>query len=250
MIEAAATPLERVLPEPLGRFVANLHRAHGVDVRLGTGIDGVVAGGSGQVEAVRLSDGSTLEAEVVVVGIGAAPAVDWLAGSGLDVLPPTKGGGVRCDATLLAAPGIVAAGDIAAWPNPRFGGELMRVEHWENAVGQGAHAGRRLLAELPGLSGLPGLPGSQDRPPEPFDSVPWFWSDQYDAKIQMVGRASAGDEVVVVDGGLDEDRFVALLRRGAQCRAVVGVNRAKPVMQARMRLAEALDWQPVVDLFA
>ena len=241
MVEAAPVPLQRVLPGTIGAFVADLHRSHGVDVRLGVGIDSLVAGDDGRVRAVRLADGSEVEASVVVVGIGAAPALGWLDGSGLDLLSPGEGGGVRCDATMLAAPGIVAAGDVAAWPNPHFGGEMMRVEHWENAIDQGTHAGRRLLTELDADQG--------DGPIDPFSSVPWFWSDQYDAKIQMVGRAGPGDEAVVVDGSIGEGRFVALFRRDGQCRAALGVNRPRLVMQARMKLAESLDWAPVAALF-
>ncbi|MCP4436973.1 MAG: FAD-dependent oxidoreductase [Actinomycetia bacterium] len=241
MIEAAPVPLQRALPGDIGMFVADLHRDHGVDVRLGVGIESIESDDDGAVKAVLLADGTELEASVVVVGIGAAVQTGWLEGSGLDVRSPADGGGVLCDATMLAAPGIVAAGDVAAWPNPHFGGEVMRVEHWENAIDQGTHAGRRLTAELGG-----GASG----PIDPFASVPWFWTDQYDAKIQMVGRASPEDEVVVVDGSPAERRFVALFRRGDQCRAALGVNRARLVVQARMKLAESLDWYSVMELFS
>lgn len=240
MVEAAEVPLQRALPGDIGSFVADLHRDNGVDVRLGVGIDSITAGDDGRVRSVELADGTSLEAAVVVVGIGAAPRTEWLEGSGLTLRPASDGGGVLCDSTMLAAPGVVAAGDIAAWPNQHFGGEVMRVEHWENAIDQGTHAGRRLLAELgEGQSG----------PIDPFDSVPWFWTDQFDAKIQMVGRAGPDDEVVVVDGSPEERRFVALFRRGDQCRAALGVNRARLVVQARMRLAESLEWDSVASLF-
>ncbi len=182
---------------------------------------------------VALADGSEVEADVVVVGIGVAPSVEWLEGSGL-----TLDDGIRCDETCLAAPGIVAAGDVASWPNRRFG-EVMRVEQWENAIEQGEHAAHRLLAELAGVeSGAP------------FAPVPWFWSDQYDRKIQMAGRAAASDEVVVVEGDLAERRFVVLFRRGDRCSAVLGVNRPRHVMQARMAMVESLDWEPVAAVFA
>jgi 3-phenylpropionate/trans-cinnamate dioxygenase ferredoxin reductase subunit len=240
MVEAAEVPLQRALPGDIGSFVADLHRDHGVDVRLGVGIESLRAGEDGAVRSVELADGSSIEAGVVVVGIGAEPQTAWLEGSGVEVRAPGDGGGVLCDSTMLAAPGIVAAGDIAAWPNARYGGEVMRVEHWENAVDQGTHAGRRMLAELD---------EGQSGPMDPFDSVPWFWTDQYDAKIQMVGRAGPEDEVVVVDGSPAERRFVALFRRGDQCRAALGVNRARLVVQARMRLAESLDWDSVASAF-
>ncbi len=231
MIEAAPLPLGRVLPGDVGRFVADLHRDEGVDVRLGCGVDGLSADSNGSVCGVQLADGTTIDADVVVVGIGVTPSVGWLEGSGLAI-----DNGVLCDSTMLAAPGVVAAGDIARWPNPHFG-EEMRVEHWENAVEQGGHAGRRLLADLAG------------EPGEPFAPVPWFWSDQFDRKIQLAGRPSAGDEFVLVDGTVEERRFAALFRRGDRCTAVLGVNRPRHVMQARMKLAETLDWSTVAAVF-
>ncbi len=240
MLEAAPVPLERVLPGGVGGFLAELHRGRGVEVRLGTPIESFETAADGSLVAVRLADGSRVGADLVVVGIGAAPNVSWLEGSGLDLLDPSSGGGVLCDETLLASPGVVAAGDVAAWPNPHFGGEVMRVEHWENAIESGTHAGRRLLAEL------------ADADPsevEPFASVPWFWSDQYDSKIQMVGRCGPEDTPVVVDGDLDSDRFVVLFRRGDLCTAALGVSRPRLVMQARMKMADSLDWDGVAALF-
>ena len=233
MIEAAAVPLGRVLPGEIGGFIADLHRDEGVDVRLGVGVDGLQAGADGRVAAVRMADGGVVDADVVVVGIGVVPCTDWLEGSGL-----TLDDGVRCDQTCLAAPGIVAAGDVASWPNPRFD-QVMRVEQWENAIEQGEHAAKRLLAEL-GAGESPGA----------FAPIPWFWSDQYDRKLQMAGRPSGEDELVLVEGSVEERRFVALFRRGDRASAVLGVNRPRHVMQARMKMAESLDWDGVAGLFS
>jgi NADPH-dependent 2,4-dienoyl-CoA reductase/sulfur reductase-like enzyme len=233
MVEAAPVPLGRVLPGDLGRFVADVHRSHGVDVRLGVGVDRLETGDDGRVAAVVLADGARIDAEVVVVGIGVVPSVGWLEGSGL-----TLDDGVRCDETCLAAPGIVAAGDVASWPNPRFG-QVMRVEQWENAIEQGEHAAKRLLAEL-GLAEQPG----------PFAPIPWFWSDQYDRKLQLAGRPSGDDGLHLVEGTLDDERFVALFRRDDRCTGVLGVNRPRHVMQVRMKMAESLDWAPIAALFA
>ena len=229
LIEAAPAPMVRVLPEAVGTFVADLHRVHGVDVRLGVGVDGLVADG-GRVRGVSLADGSVVDASVVVIGIGVVPDVAWLEGSGVPV-----GNGVTCDQTCLAAPGVVAAGDVAEWFNPHFG-ERMRVEQWEHAIEQGAAAGRRLLAA--------------DDDPAPFVSVPWFWSDQYDRKLQMAGRPAATDEVHVLNGSFEEQRFVVAFRRGDLCTGVLGVNRPRHVVQARMRLAESLDWVPIEELLS
>jgi 3-phenylpropionate/trans-cinnamate dioxygenase ferredoxin reductase subunit len=223
MIEAAPVPLGRVLPGTIGGFITDLHRDHGVEVRLGVGVDGLVDDGAGRVRAVRMADGTEVPAQVVVVGIGVVTNTAWLDGSGLVI-----DNGVVCDETCLAAPGITAAGDVASWLNPHYG-ERMRVEHWEHAIEQGEAAGRRLLAGDPVAV--------------PFLAVPWFWSDPY------AGRPAAGDELVVVDGSVEERRFVAAFRRGDRCTAVLGVNRPRLVIQARMRLNESLDWAPVAELF-
>ncbi len=227
LVEALPWPLQRALPGEIGRFVADLHASEGVDVRLGAGV--AELRGSGRVEQVELSDGSVVDADVVVVGIGVVPNVDWLRSSSL-----VLSNGVRCDETCLAAPGVVAAGDMCEWPNPLYD-ELMRVEHWEHAIEQGSHAARRLLEPAEGGT--------------PFASVPWFWSDQYDRKIQMAGRARHDDEVEIVDGSIEERRFVALFRRGDRCTAVLGVNRPRHVVQLRMAMAEPLPWDDAVGRF-
>jgi len=221
LVEAAPVPLERVLGLELGAWTAEVHRAHGVDVRLGVGVDGLDAGGDGRVARVRLADGSALAADVVVIGVGVRPATDWLVGSGL-----TLDDGIVCDATTLAAPGIVAAGDVARWASPRYG-ELLRIEHWNHAVEMGIHAARRLLADGAG---------------EPFDPIPWFWSDQYDLKLQLAGRSGPDHDVRVVHGAPEEGRFVALFGRDGRLDGAFGVNRAAQLVQWRQRLAEGTSW--------
>ena len=138
VLEALPQPMVRGLGPVLGEACAQLHREHGVDLRLGIGVEGIE--GDGRVERVRLADGSAVDADVVIVGVGVVPVTDWLEGSGL-----TIDNGVVCDETCLAAPGIVAAGDVARWPNPLFDGELMRLEHWTNATEQAVYAAHRLL---------------------------------------------------------------------------------------------------------
>ncbi len=211
MIESLPQPLSRVLGDEMGAVCADLHREHGVDLRTGVGVEAIE--GEGRVERVRLSDGTVIEADVVVVGIGVVPNTEWLEGSGLRI-----DDGVVCDATCLAAPGVTAAGDVARWPNQRFG-EVMRVEHWDNAVAQGAHAARRLLVG--------------DDEAEPFVPVPWFWSDQYDRKIQMAGRIGPDDEMHVATGSLSERRFAAIYGRAGRLVGVLGFNRPRHVMRYR-----------------
>lgn len=170
LLEAAAVPLARVLGEEMGA-VSRISTVPTASTSSPTGVEGFV-GDDGHVAGVRLERRSVLDAEVVVVGVGAAPEVGWLEGSGVML-----DGGVRCDEALRVlghdgAPlaGIVAAGDVARFPNACFGGEVMRVEHWENAVGSGTAAAHTLLG-----SSMPWAP------------VPWFWSDQYDCKSRLRG---------------------------------------------------------------
>jgi NADPH-dependent 2,4-dienoyl-CoA reductase/sulfur reductase-like enzyme len=222
LLEALEVPLQRVLGDRMGAVCGDLHRDQGVDVRLSSGVEAFVDDGGGRVAGVVLSDGTTVDAEVVVVGVGVVPNTEWLEGSGL-----TIDNGVVCDETCLAAPGVVAAGDVARWPNRRFG-EVMRVEHWENAQEQGAHAARRLLGDT-----------------APYEPVPWFWSDQYDRKIQLAGRSGPDDDVRIVDGSIEDRRFVALYGRAGRLVGVLGMNRPRPVMQYRQLIARGASWDDV-----
>jgi NADPH-dependent 2,4-dienoyl-CoA reductase/sulfur reductase-like enzyme len=221
IVEPFAQPLLRVVGPTIGAAVADLHRAHGVDVRLGVGVEAIL--GDGRVEAVRLGDGSTVAADVVVVGIGVVPNTAWLEGSGLPVED-----GVVADATCLVAPGIVACGDVARWNSPRYG--LVRIEHWDNAVEMGRAAGRRLLA-------------TEDEA-EVYDPVPWFWSDQYDVRIQVAGRAEG--EMTVVDGSIADGKFVALYGAGGQVRGALGWNWPAKTVRYRMALETGLSWADAV----
>jgi NADPH-dependent 2,4-dienoyl-CoA reductase/sulfur reductase-like enzyme len=228
VLEALPVPLGRALGPEMGSVLGDLHRDHGTEVRLGAGVAGF-EGSGGRVERVRLASGDAVDADLVVVGIGVAPNTGWLDGSGLAL-----DDGVVCDATTWVAPGIVAAGDVARWPSHRFG-ELMRVEHWDNAITMGEHAARRLLADLAGTdAGDAGL--------VPYDPVPWFWSDQYDRKIQLAGRSSGADEVRVVDGDPAERRFVALYRRGDRVTGVLAMNRPRQLMSYRGLVERGATW--------
>ena len=220
LIEMSDTPFQRVLGAEVGGVIADIHRDQGVDLRTGVGCAGF-QGGGGSIEAVELTDGSTVEADLVVVGIGVIPNTEWLEGSGL-----VLDNGVLCDETLLAAPGVVAAGDVANWPNPRFG-EMMRVEHWDNAVTSGQHAAQRLLhGDAAGV----------------YDPVPWFWSDQYDRKLQLAGRTTNYDSFELVEGDYASRRFAVLYGRDGQFCAVLGMNRPRHVMKYRQLLTAGTSW--------
>ena len=223
LVEAMPLPLERILGAEMGRVCAQVHIENGVDLRLGTGVlqlETETVDGVEKVVGVALTDGTTVAAEIVVVGIGVTLNVDWLEGSGL-----TLDDGVVCDNTLLAAPGVVAAGDIARYPSARFG-RMLRVEHWETAIAGGEAAARRLLAEASGET------------PVVFDPIPWFWSDQYDRKIQLAGRPMPTDTCVVVHGSTEEFRFVALYGDGDRLTGVLGMNRPRHVVQLRALFEE------------
>lgn len=224
MIEMAEAPFEPSIGARMGGVLADVHRDHGVDLRLGVGCQDIISDGSSgeeRVSAVALTDGTTIATELVVVGIGVIPNVEWLEGSGL-----TIDNGVVCDETCLAAPGVVAAGDVAVWPNGHFG-DTMRVEHWDNAITQAVHAAKRLLhGESAGA----------------YEPVPWFWSDQYDRKIQLAGRTSGFDSFEIVDGDIESRKFAALYGRDGVLVAVLGFNRPRHVMRYRQLIDAKASW--------
>ncbi len=227
LVDPLPQPLSRVLGDEVGSVVAQVHRDHGVDLRLGVGVVSI-ASGPDATPVTTLSGGAEVRSDAVVVGIGVVPATGWLEGSGL-----TLDDGVMCDPTTLAAPGVVAAGDVARWPNPAFGGEVMRVEHWEHAIDMGAHAARRLLAG--------------DGPGEPFAPIPWFWSDQYDRKLHLAGRVRPDDDLAVVEGSFEARRFTALYGRSGRVVGAFAMNMPARVIRYRTAIAQGLGWDEATD---
>lgn len=216
LIEALPLPLATSIGREVGEVIAAVHRDEGVRLELGVGVEGFL--GDRHVAGVKLANGSLVDADVVVVGIGVTPCTGWLESSGLAL-----DDGVVCDATCAAsAPGVVAAGDVARWHNPLFD-ESMRVEHWTNAVEQANHAAQRLL-EGAGVG--------------PFAPVPFFWSDQYDRKIQSAGRFRPDDELRIVHGSTGERRFVALYGRKDKLVGAVALNRVRQLMGYRRAIRE------------
>ncbi|MGD3109160.1 NAD(P)/FAD-dependent oxidoreductase [Streptomyces sp. YGL11-2] len=201
-------PMAAAVGTEVGELLAEEHRARGVRLVTGAvaGFTAAEDGAPARVGGVRLADGSLLPADVVLLAIGSAPAVDWLDDPALDTSD-----GLRCDAYCAAAPGIYAAGDVARWDHPLHGRPL-RFEHRMNATEQGMAAARNLLAEL----AAEGAHDPGDTPPErrPFAPVPYFWSDQYALKIQAYGLTAGADRVETTVLDRDERRTVALYGRG------------------------------------
>ena len=211
LVEPQPAPLASVLGEQIGALVARLHRAEGVDVRCGVGVGDVR--GTEKVEKVVLSDGTELDADLVVVGIGSHPATAWLEGSGIEV-----DNGVVCDPVGRAsAPHVWAIGDVASWRNTV--GHQVRVEHWSNVADQAR-------ALVPAMLG-------QDAPAAV--TVPYFWSDQYDVKIQCLGEPEATDTVHVVED--DGRKFLAFYERDGVVAGVVGGGMPGKVMKVRAKIA-------------
>lgn len=202
LIDVSPTLLHRALGPALGAVVGDLHRDNGVRLHLGVGVHGWREDKRGVT--VLLDDGEQVHADAAVVGVGTVPRTDWLWHTGLDLSD-----GVLCGPTThVTGPdgypvdGIVAAGDVARWPNPRFDDVPRRVEHWINAIEMGRHAAEALLQ------------GPQAA--APFAPVPRFWSHQHPVRIQSVGMPGLGTEMTILDGD------------PAKRRTVVGYTRPGP----------------------
>ncbi|MCX5259710.1 FAD-dependent oxidoreductase [Streptomyces canus] len=218
VVEAAPTPLAGPLGETMGGIVSALHADHGVRLLCGVGVKGL--SGESRVDAVLLEDGRSVPADIVVVGVGARPCVEWLAGSGIAL-----DDGVKCGAdgrTSLA--GVVAVGDCASWYDPRAGLHR-RVEHWTGARERPDAAVTALLA------------GGAVEPSAP--RPPYFWSDQYGVKIQFAGHAAGADSVTIEEGARDDRNVLAVYRRSGHPVAVLGMNQPRLFMRWRKQLAAA-----------
>jgi NADPH-dependent 2,4-dienoyl-CoA reductase/sulfur reductase-like enzyme len=231
VLEGAPAPMMRGLGAEMGHAAALVHTDNGVSMRFNVKVAGLVEGSKGSVGGVALDDGEVVPADVVVVGIGVVPATQWLENTALELRD-----GVVCDTTLNAGvPGIYAAGDVCRWYNNLFEQE-MRVEHWTTASEQGAAAASNLLA------------ASRGEQVKPYSAVPFFWSDQFTARIQFLGRAN-GDETAHIVVGSPEDRsFVALYEKDGYLKAALGVSRPKQLMPFRKLLAEKATWEQALEL--
>ncbi|MEV6850569.1 FAD-dependent oxidoreductase [Actinoplanes sp. NPDC051411] len=220
VVDVAASPMNRAFGSAVGQWFQRRHQEHGVRVLCSTAVERIEE--SSHRTLVRLAGGETLAADALLVAVGATATTAWLAGSGLPV-----GDGILCEPSLATEiPGVVAAGDVARWHNGTFG-EPMRIEHWTNAVEQGRHAAATLLGD-----------------PRPFTSVPYFWTDQYDAKLRCVGRPSSGDDVeILAESGRT---LVAVFGRGGVVSGAVCVNAPRRLAALRQAIAERAPFPDVV----
>lgn len=202
VIEPLDAPLQRILGVEVGMLLAERYRRHGIDLRLGVGVDGFIGGD--RVRAVRLTSGEALRADVVVVGIGTEPA-------------GPSGGAVETDSVGRAAqPDVYACGDVAAWHRPSLG--CVRIEHWTNAAGQARTVAHAIAGD-----------------PSPYDETPYFWSDQFGLRLQYVGHAESW-HAVEIDGANCSFTARYLDERG-RLLAALAANRPAETAALRQELA-------------
>ncbi|HWO62350.1 MAG TPA: FAD-dependent oxidoreductase [Umezawaea sp.] len=213
LIDLAPVPLARQFGDELGGWVGDLHRDHGVAVQTGVGVNRLL--GDTDVTGVELADGTTVDADVVLVAIGSTPSTDWLASSGVPLRD-----GVLCDSTCRAAPNVYAAGDVARWHNERFKTD-MRVEHRMNATEQAMAVAKNIVGD-----------------PKPFTPIPYFWTDQYDARIQAYGIFPPGSTMTVAQGDPAGRKFIAHYHHDGDLVGVLGWNMPRELRAARALLAQ------------
>lgn len=216
VFDGAPGPMLRQLGTAVGQRVAQLHRANGVKLAFGvypTAIQAMSPAG----HRLELSDGSACETDIVVVAIGSDPSTGWLAGSGVPI-----GNGVLCDSFCMATEHVYAAGDVANWPHPYYA-RRMRLEHRQNASEQGVTVARNILGH--GLA---------------YNPVPFFWTDQFNVKIQAYGVLDADCDISFEVGALEDSKFVAAFRKDGQLMGVLGWNAIKDLRPFRQMIAQAI----------
>ena len=212
VIEMEDRVMSRVVSPPISAFYQEEHAAHGVDIMLSTGVSGF--SGNGKVAAVDLADGKQLAADMVIVGIGIVPNTELASGAGLEV----DNGIVVDDHCRTSDPGIYAVGDCTRHPNEILGFSV-RLESVHNALEQAKTAASNICGE-----------------DSSYAQVPWFWSDQYDIKLQIAGLSQGYDQVVV-RGEPQERSFACLYLKDGQLIAVDAVNSPKDFMQSKALIA-------------
>ena len=229
VVDASPRPFAAVLGDEVGRRCVDLHRRNGVRYVGGVEIKGVL--GSSRVEGVRLADECTIPADVIVVGVGVAPNTRWLRDAGLCL-----DDGVPCDECgYTGIPHVFAAGDVASWYTPLLG-KRKRIEHWANAREQGRIVAHNLLR--------------QDGEMVKNETIPYFWSDQYDTKIQCAGYTAEADEASIVYDDTKSNRLAAIYRRGDRIAGVTTLNSPRHLARYRALVARRSSWVEAVEYVA
>ena len=233
VVERAATPLAGALGGMIGAVAGQLQREHGVDLRCGVSVTALEGDSSGHLRRAYLDDGTTLDVDVALVALGGLPNTEWLRGSGLAAGPD----GVACDAGCRVfdmygsvTDDIFAAGDVARSPHPVYGYDFLSLEHWSNAVEQARVAAHNMV--------------SSESERRPYLHVPTFWSFQFGVSIKSVGVPSYGEEIAVMQGSIDERRFVALYGRQGRTVAAVTFDQGKWLNFCRDQIETAAPFPP------
>ena len=228
VLEAAGQPLVAAVGAEVGQRCAALHDLYGTELRGGACVEGIDRTPDGL--AVRLAGGTAVGCDLVVVGIGVIPNIEWLEGSGVET-----DRAVLCDQHMRTSlPCVYALGDLASWDNPRYG-ERMRVEHWTNTVQQSTTVARNIVAAMSGAD------------PVAYDGIPYFWSDQYGHRLQLVGLAT-GDEPVIVHDPPDSPAMMALYRDGDRLGGAFAIDTVGPLMQMRSLLVRNAGFDEALEL--
>jgi 3-phenylpropionate/trans-cinnamate dioxygenase ferredoxin reductase component len=229
VVDRNKVPLRRVLGEEVGRVMAGIHRDHGAELIFEDTV--ATFEGNGRVEKVTTNHGCQIECDFVVVGLGVEPVTELLAGIGVEI----DNGIVVDEYCRTGVEGIYAAGDVANHYHPVFGRHI-RIEHWQNALRQGPSAARSMLGKG-----------------EPYEEIPWFWSDQYEHNLQYAGFHTEWDELVV-RGSMAKRNFAAFYRKDGRVLAAVAINRGRDLrrstglIKAQDRVEAAGLRDPDVDL--
>ncbi|MFI5960333.1 NAD(P)/FAD-dependent oxidoreductase [Cryptosporangium sp. NPDC051539] len=216
VVEALDAPLRRQLGPAIGGALQRLHERNGVRFHLGR--QAVAA----DARTVTLDDGTVLESETLLVAVGSRPGTAWLSSAGLDLAA-----GLNADGHLRVAPHVHAVGDVVRWSHP-LAGRPVRVEHWTTAIEQAKYVAARITGRADDA---------------PFQALPYFWTDQYDRKIQAHGFPTEDAEIELLDGDLDSGKFAALHVVEGRARAVVGMNNPKQILAGRRRVVADLALQ-------
>jgi 3-phenylpropionate/trans-cinnamate dioxygenase ferredoxin reductase subunit len=233
VVDRGRAPVSGALGQTVGQLISNMHLQHGVDLRGGVTVTTLEGDSQGHVRRAYLSDGSTLDVNIVMVALGAMRNVEWLEDSGL----AADGRGIVCDAACrsfdedgVVLDDVFVAGDVARWPHRLYDNQLLAVEHWNNAVEQARTAAHNMICD------------SRNR--RAHTVLPTFWSHQFGVNIKSVGVPSFAEEVMLTQGRVDERRFVAAYGHHGRLVAAVSFNLALRLPTYHALIEESAPFPP------